>query len=282
MSDETKTLPFDELSDELQERVKKQFSESEFLVPDDWHTFIIEDFVEQYKGKLDIDVDSIEFDMYRNDISWKGNVEISHKDIKKLIPWQLKEYEELGYIAFFSEAFKDGEMVGEYELDYTHIDELDSLDIMPAELSSKYGAIIKLEDVNVYKKLAEKHSITDPKLLGYINGWLYVFETTELFFQEEAHINIDEYNEVSESIIDDDFIDNLKQEIETFMEYKAFNDLSDYVSDDFDDFTKSMRDNYEYYFTDEYVLEEVGQKSYEVIFDEDGEQEDIEDLNGDW
>ena len=281
MSDETKLLPFEELSDELQQRVKDHFSNSEYRVPEDWYEFVMEDINERYKDKLDIEK-SIEFDMDRNDFSWKGNVDYTNSEIQKLMPNKLREYDDNGYLSFFSEAFKNGEMVGEYEVDHGFITGQEEVDIMPATISSKKTVMVKLEDVDIYKDLAKKYSINDSKLNGYIDGWFESFEAAGLFFQDEAEIDFDEYHEVAESILDSDALEELAQEVEIFMEHHAFDELSDYVSDAFDAFTKSMRDNYEYYFSDEYVLEEVSQKSYEVIFDDDGEQEDIVDLNGEW
>jgi hypothetical protein len=44
----------------------------------------------------------------------------------------------------------------------------------------------------------------------------------------------------------------------------------------------TWKDEYDYFFTDEHFMNEVGERKFEVIFNEDGEQEDIVDLNGEW
>lgn len=283
MSEDVKTLSFDELDDRLQEKVKKHFSESEYLISEDWYEFVVDSIVEKYNGILDINPTSIQYDMDRNTFSWKGTVETSHPVIAALIPSRVKEYLENGYLVEFSEAFTDGAMVGEYEVDYRVITDIEPVDIMPADFSSKYGVIAKLEDVEVYKALVETYSIDDPEIIGYITGWLALFEAAPLFFQNEAHIDVEEYNEVADYILyDGEYANKLIKKIEIYMETEAFNDLSDYVSDAFNEFTKAMRDSYDYYFTDEYILSEVGEKTFKVTFDEDGEQDHIDNLDGEW
>ena len=281
MKEDIQTLTFSELDSRLQEKVKKHFSESEYLIPDDWYEYPIEHIKEKYEKKLDIDSKKIEFDIYRNDFNWQGSVNFNNSEMYALIPKKVREYLENSYVVSMSEDFKNGEMVGEYEIDYDRIESMDEQDVMPATISSDV-VIIKLKDAKNYEDLIDRYHLQDDtELVDYIEGWFKLFEVAPLFFQDEIEVPIDNYGAVAERILDV-ASDVLKYEVEDVMEKEAFSGLSDYISDAFDYFVKTLKDEYDYYFTDEYLIEYIGERQFEVIVDESGNQLDIIDLNGEW
>lgn len=273
------TIEYNELDDDIKEKVRDHFRNDAELVPDDWYEWHMEGISEKYEG-LEIDKESITYDMYYNDFGWEGEVDFTNEKIMKLMPKKLFEYDKNEMLYEYDNTFKDGEMNGEYRVDTDNIYRFIVEDVFPfdVDIDRTGESEISINDFRgPITKAIEKYKEYSIDVENILKKWLNLMDAAELFFQSTITITEEDYD-----FVIDDLTRDIEQEVERFMEEECYDKLNDYVSNAFDDFTESLKESYEYYFSDEYADEVLSERTFEVVIDEDEEQIEVVDLNGDY
>jgi len=280
MGDRIIKVEYENLDKHLKDQVKEHFFNDAFLVPFEWDEHILDDLEEKYDSIINFDRNRIKYNMDIKTFNLSGNVYLEHPDIEKLLPKKYHFWDEKGWFYSINDEFVNGEMNREFEIDELAIQFFVEEEMFGYDISDdSINGLIEL-DINkfkpIFKKNIEIYKDYNPKVLDILKKWLELMETSEnLFFQTTIEVEEDDCNFIIGKIIDE-----IINEIETFMEDTFFDKLDVYVDGVFDEFKNNLISAYEYYFSDEKAEVSLGEKIYEVIIDEDGNQIEIVDLDG--
>lgn len=271
---EVQTIDYNDLNDDLKEQVRKNYQNTDYLVPDDWYEWVWENVVEVYGQEgIDLDSDSLQFDLYRNDFEFKGSIDISHEKIKPLISDKLFEYIEKEWLQDFSTSFETTEF---------NDDSYVNRDIIYSDLETElFGDSVVIDGDNVliplsmeatYLEAIKKYSNlsgneTEEKITG-------LFTAAEMFFQTEIELDETEFL---------DYLSALSSECERLVEIELESTQDKFkglLEDVWSYLKKDLNDSHDYYYTDEYADEQLYDKDFEVTVDAEGNQLEIEDLDG--
>lgn len=270
---ETQTIVYSDLTDDLKDKVRENFRNDNYLVPDDWWEFIWENIVEMYKEDgIDLDSDSLQFDLYRDSIDFNGSIDIYHEKIKPLMSDKLHNYIDKEWLQDFSTDFETDEFGDSYVNKDIIYDDLKSQLFGDRESEDDENVLVPIDHEDDYNAVFDKYTfLQENKTAIEIKG---KFVAAGMFFQTEIEIDIDEFN---------DLIDEFATDIETDVENELESiqdkfkdlliDLRDYIK-------KDLNESHDYYYTDEYADEHFDGKEFEVTVDAEGNQIEIDDLDG--
>jgi|GEM_PF-6672994 len=227
-----------------------------------WYDFIWEDFVVNAKEKhLDVDSDSLSFDLDRNQLEFNGNVDEDHM-LENASP-RLQTYIDNEWIYDINTTFNDTEL----ERDYNSDDVEDELRNELFDYPQLEGDTYKIETANVMvsqvKSVVSKYGLDESdfsEILGKISS-------SELFFQTAVEVTEDTMddliNECGSTIYDsfDDEVLAVQEPVEEVLE-----ELSDKLKED-------LQGSYDYYFTEEFAKQELADMDFTILVDEDGTEE---------
>ncbi len=270
------TIAFKDLSSSLQDDVIQNFQSDEFLIPDQWYDWLWDDFIENMKSEsIYVDSTSLTFDMnYGSNVEYTGNIGSSEKTFTDMKSEELEQYESDEWVYDLPESFDHTGLDDSYDIQTNVIYEEIEAAIFPdveinedGQIEIPYGLY-----ENIMKQI-KKYDLQDEDFVKDITAG---FEAAQMFFQ--TMFLLDEYKF-------NDFIQSATNDIENNIE----SNVDDYISQVDtkleslkDNFAKDLSSQYDYYYTEEYAKENLENKTFEVTMDEDGEQDFIEDLDGEW
>lgn len=275
MKNQIKVISFNELNASLKEMVITNFQESEFLVPEDWYEWLLEGLSETYKF-VTIDSESVEFDMYRGDLEYNGEIDMNHKTIKQYLTDEYLEWNKKEWLYDFPTNFESTELSDEFYIDRNLIfEELEGEIFNNEDLIVVDGKVtIPISVVSSVEKAIKDHKELDS--IKFLKEILNLINVAELFFQNEIVVEEDEY---------DDFMYEISTEMEIEIESTA-NDIIDSINSElsevYDNYKFSLQNAYNHYYTVEYAEENLSDRKFEIEFDENGNQLEVIDLNGEW
>jgi len=274
-----KQISYNDLDDNLKDQVREHFREDEYLVPEDWYQWVMEDVGEneQWKG-IDLDEESLEFDMYGGSMSIKGSIDLDAEPFKKHLTDNYYLWDEKEWFYDFPTNFEDHSLDDSYYVQRDVIfDEMEEEIFNGEELIVDNGKMtLTVNLIPTMEKALETYQ-DFPDEIKILEKWIGELKAaTELFFQDELVIDEEEY-------------DTFMSDISTEMERKIENELEEIqeaINSELVEFYDSLKNNlqssYHYYYTDEYADANLEDKTYEVEVDEDGNQLEVVDLNGEW
>lgn len=281
MSDESiQRFPYTELDDKLKEKIRNHLRSNEEFVPYNWYEEELDLLLEKYSGQVEIDRNSIQFDMYRNDFSLEGVVDLKHSANRKFIPQKFYEYHDKEWIYDIENSFKDGEMMQDFSVDINmiYVDIEDSL-FGKQKKNMNFDDGTEEIDISICAPKLKSNIVAFSKGDGYVSSvldkWMGQIEAAELFFQDTIIITEDDCKGVIDSLGY-----NLQTEVEDFMSGEFYDSLNEFVENLFEEFIRKIKDSYDYYYSDEYVDHYFADIEFDVLVDVDGNQLDVEDLNG--
>lgn len=274
-------VEYNDLDEELKEKVREHFINDEYLVPEDWYQYIIESFEEKYENIINFDMAHMSFDMDRRDFNLNGYMYFDHPEISKLIPKKFDEYDEKGWFYSIEDEFVNGEITKEHELDELSIQLFITEDVFLYDLTEDFVNGKAEIDVKSYKKHMDdnlkKYGHYSEKVSDIFKKWIDLLSASEVFFQDYIEIEEDDYNHVLGSLIDDTIY-----EVDTFMTEKYYENIEPFIRGVHNEFIDNLTSSYEYYFSEEYADVSLDGRMFEVELDEDGNQEEVIDLDGEF
>jgi len=266
---EIKIVKFEDLPQKLKDEVIANFQEDEFLVPEDWYTWIFDDFVDNLKNTygIDIDDDTFTFDLYRNELEFRGTIDDSHKFIKDIMSSRLKKYEADEWVYDLPSSFENYELETEdYSIDIDVIDEYIKSNIFlnPLENDSKIEIEFDIEQA-IDKWLNGLDYEPDYKnlLLSVKTG----IAASKMFFQDVYNMNVNEFYDLT-SEIHAEIESQIENEIELYVE-----EINKFLEEKYDELQTALQSSWDYFYSDEYAEENLNGREFEVEVDEDGNQE---------
>lgn len=280
--EEEKTIKvsYNDLDKNLKDQVRDNFREDEFLVPDDWWHETIQDMKEADKWKgIDLDEDSIEFDLYRNSMDIKGSIDLYQPPFKKHIPTEFERWEDKGWFYDFSTNFENYELDDEHYVNRDVIfEELEEeifnneeLIVVDEKMTLTTSLIPTMEKaITVYKK-------DYPTEIGILETWVGKLEAAStIFFQDSIEIDESDYEK---------FMSDLSTGIENQID-GVLRELRENINGELEEFYDTLKDqlqkSYDEYYEDDYADANLEDRTFEVIVDEDGNQIEVVDLNSEW
>lgn len=277
MEENTISISYTDLDDNLKDEVRENFRNDDYLVPDDWWSWELEGLKESFP-LVDFNEDKVEFDIYRNDFNIQGSIDTQHSDAPKLSDKFYEFYDkEWLYDVMFN--FNNSEFHQDYSIGEDTIYDDIEREIFPEDIEVDGG---KIElDVSIFKKplqdaLEKYNSLKNPDITNQLEQWLREIDAAGIFFAESIVIEEDDY---------DNFLEELRGEMvsqaESLVE-EAYDTMQPILDDFYSTFVDRLKQSYDYYYTDEYADEALSDKTFEVEVDEDGNQLEVVDLNGEW
>jgi len=268
------TVGYADLDENLKDQVKENFRNSDFLVPDDWWQWIVESISEKYSG-ININEQDLEFDIHRNSYNFEGNIDLNDAQFSKYLTDDYVKWDAAEWFSDFSTKFTNT------ELDYSvYINEDIIFDDLEAEFFGNKSLIVDEGQVSFPLNMIGDLSDAISKYgsmgvdVSFLKEMINAINAAQLFFQENAIVSAAEYDDFMSTITTDmkhkieddmgDIVDEINTELAAF-----YNDLKD-----------DLINSYEYYYEDAYADEQLGDKIFDVIIDENGNQIEILDLNG--
>jgi len=277
MSDNnTIKVNFNDLSPELQDEEIEEFQNNSYFPEGDWYDWLWEDFVEEAeKGGVDIDADSLEFDLdYRAYIKYKGTMDFNNKVFSDLKSKTFDEFESKEWIYDVDPGFENcNELYADYNIESDIIyDDLESEIFNNSVEIDGDEAVITVDTITHINKGIKKYKedIEDESFITELAGSL---DAASLFFQDEIRVSEEDY---------ETFLDDLRQTkyiqaeslVEEFFE-KCELILTEYK----DKILKDLKDTYEQFWTEENARENLENFEFTVLVDKDGNQLEIIDKN---
>ncbi len=274
----TKYINYDDLDENLKERVRENYRNSGDIVPEDWSEFIFEDFSENHK-EFTIDENSIEYDIYRNQFKITGDIDPQHEIFKSCIPDELQIYLDDERVYDISDSFIYGDGIrNEYYIDDDLIQSEIFNKIFQSDIDIEVdNNMIELE-ITTFKDglinsltLLEKYEVD----LSVIKTWISTMEASELFFQHSINISESDYDNLLDSLYTYEH-----SKIQSLIEDEYYPAVDQIISKTFGDLWEILKSSYEYFYTDESIDGVLQDKTFEVEIDGNGNQIDILDLDG--
>jgi hypothetical protein len=276
----TKQISYNDLDDNLKDQVRENFRDDEYLVPDDWYHWVLEDLGENEKWKgIDLDEDSLEFDMYRGSMSIKGSIDLDEVPFKKHLTDNYHLWDEKEWFYDFPTNFEDYTLDDSYYVQRDIIfEEMEEEIFNGEELIVENGEMILTSSlIKPMKEAFNKYSTDFPDETQTLKEWINELEAAmDIFFQDEITISEEVY---------DTFMEDITTEMERKIE-SELEEIQEAINGELEEFYDSLKNNlqssYDYYYTDEYADANLEDRTFEVEVDEDENQLEVLDLNGEW
>ncbi len=279
--DSTQLLEYDDLDEELKDKIRDHARNVTDYLPDNWYEDELDYLIEKYGDQIEIDRGSITFDMYHNDFDWAGTVNLKSEANKKFIPKQFYVYDKDELIYDINMDFKNAEMNRDFTVDVNMIYTIVEDDIFGRQKDNftfengSHEVDISICHPKLKEAIKKYSRFNDRYVDSVLEKWMGAIDAAEIFFQNTFLVAEDDYKGV---------IDALgyayEQEIEEFMNGEFYGTLDDFVSNLYDEYVRKIKELYDYHFSDEYIDSNMVGLQFRVIVDEDGNQLDVEDLNG--
>lgn len=273
------SIEYNELDEKLKKEVRENFLNDPYLLPDDWDDDIMYYLEEKYKNEINFTPETMYFDLNTNTFDLSGNVELGNTTIEKMIPEKYFEYSEKDWFYSVGTEFVNGEMLKDFELDELNIQLYIEQDVFIYDLSNDFTDGKLSIDINKYKPVFEKalnkYGHYSDKVVSILKKLLETMTASEFFFQSTIELSGEDYDQVTGILIN-----KLIDEINTFMENEFYDKIEEFVSEVYEEFKSNVKGNYNYYFSDEFADVSLDGRIFEVIIDEEGNQQEIVDLDG--
>lgn len=272
-------LPFSALDEKFKDQIRDNIRSAEDFVPYNWYEDELDYLIEKYGDQVEIDKKSIDFDLDRNDFNWRGVVDYKSPANKKFIPKKFYEFLDSEILYDVSGEFRNHEMLEDYVVDingiYSYITETvfgkgrDKIDFVDGLGEADVECLPFLKNaLNTYAK-------DSPYITAVLTKWINAINASEIFFQPTFTIVKEDFDEILNDLSYD-----MEREIEEFMDGEFYDTMNDFVSNLFDEYTRKLKELYDYHFSDEYVDGMVEDLEFKVYVDEDGTQLELESLYG--
>ena len=274
----TKQINYNDLDNNLKEEVRQNLREDEFLVPDDWYEFVLDDVNDNEKWiGITLDRDKIEFDLYRDTMIIEGDIDLDKEPFKKYLTDEYHLWVEKGWIEDFPTEFQNQTLDDSLYIDEDKIFEEIEDDIFGGEidLDDDGDILFNKSIIDRLKKAFEKYNEDFPNEAKILNDWVTEIETAvDIFFQDNITVPKSNYE-----LFLSDIAMEMRKNIEDVLE--SIQEKINWELEDFYFYLKNkLRESYDYYFSDEYLDEILSDKTFEVVIDDDGNQSEIIDLDG--
>jgi len=265
----TEIVKFEDLPQKLKEEIIVNFQEDEFLVPEDWYEWIFDDFVNTMKTEfgIDIDEDSFTFDLYRNELEYRGTIDDGHKSIKEIKSSRLDEFEKESFVYDLPYSFQNYELETEdYYIDTDVIDsEIESrIFLDPLEDGEQIEIVFEVEQ-SIEKWLNELGY--EPEYKDSLNSIKDGIKASKMFFQDVYNMDLNEFYDLT-SEIRAEIESQIENEIELYVE-----EVNNLLEEHYDTLQNSLQTSWDYYYSDEYAKENLEGREFEIEIDEEGNQE---------
>jgi len=275
-----KELSFDQLDSNLQQQVIDNYLNDEFLIPDEWYDWMWDDH-QMHMETLGFDLDdSLEFDMGYRSVDYNGTF-----DYYNLKGVELSDFLEFAdredWVYDLPSSFSNYEIENDSSTgDDIIYEEIESALFGSLEEDDNGDKVIPLDFITEFDKniniLHSQIFFEIEDITGFRNLLLNNLEAAQLFFAETYVLNATEYTDFIDSCVQT-VVSKIENEIEEILE-----PVSTILETEYDNFKQNLINQYDYYFSEENAKENVSNKTFIVTMDNDGNQLEIDDLNGEW